>query len=149
MKKIIFIFFLFILSCSPWEVARLAGIGVEPFKTEGKVYTKIIHKDPATAYEQVLTIMGDLGANFYRGSPRKKFLIMTNFKPVFRQCSESTEVAVFFTEVKEKETKVEVSSLNHSLSEFVALELFKGLEGQEYRKVTARELKNAKEKKEE
>lgn len=123
------------------------GVGIEPFKTQGKVYTRTFDKDFFTTYNQTLEILGNLGATFYRGSRREGFIIMTNFNTVFVQCNDSTEVAVFFTEVEKGKTRVEVSSLNYSLSEFVARELFKGLEGKDYRKVTKEDLER--EKKEE
>lgn len=127
--KLIFIFvscFLF-LACSPLEVVRLFGAGTKPFKERGKVYTKVVNQDFVSAYDEVIKLFGQLKANFYRGSRREGFVVFTNLKVSFPQASESTELAVFLREAGPEKTRIEVSSLNYSLSEFVAKELFEKL----------------------
>ena len=120
----IFIFSFFCLACSPFEVVRLFGAGTRPFKEKGKIYTKTINKSFFESYDSVVDSFGQMQANFYRGSRRDGFIIFTNFNLSFPQANESTEVAVFLRELGPENTQIEVSSLNHSLSEFVAKELF-------------------------
>ncbi|MDD3295734.1 MAG: hypothetical protein PHU64_00045 [Candidatus Omnitrophica bacterium] len=123
-KKCAFIVFLFFLGCSPVEISRLFGVGTAPFKTEGKIYSFTCNQDIFTCYNEIEEGLKSLKVDFYRGSRRKNFIIATNFNRVFPSCSSSTEVAVFFTETGKLKTKVEVSSLNHNLSEFAAAALW-------------------------
>lgn len=124
----ILIFSFLCLACSPLEVARLFGAGVKPFREKGKVYSKTINRDFSSSYEAVVEAFGQMQASFYRGSRREGFIIFTHFTVSFPQASESTEVAVFLRESGPDKTQIEVSSLNYSLSEFVAKELFEKLE---------------------
>ena len=116
------------MACSPLEVVRLFGVGTRPFKQKGKVHIKAVNKDFSSAYTEVVSIFGQMKANLYRGSRRDGFIIFTNLSIAFPQASESTEVAVFLRECGPEDTRVGVSSLNHSLSDFVAEELFRKLE---------------------
>lgn len=120
-------FSFFCLACSPLEVVRLFGIGTKPFYRQGKVYTKTIDKDFFSSYDQVVKFFGQIQASYYRGSRREGFIVFTNLHVIFPQANQSTELAVFLQELETKKTKVEVSSLNHSLVTFVAEELFKKL----------------------
>ena len=129
MRKIVLIFLLFSLSCSPLEISRVAGIGTRPFKTQGKVHKKILNTDFFSTYERVKDDFIKMGAQLYRGSREKAFIIATNFDSVFKQCSSSTEVAVFFKELSAGRTEVEISSLNYSLADFIADKLFNGIPG--------------------
>ena len=80
------------------------------------------------AYDAVIDSFGQMKANFYRGSLKEGFVIFTNFNVSFPQASESTEVAVFLVESGPDNTEIQVSSLNYSLSDFVAKELFERLD---------------------
>jgi len=126
-RIVIVILALFFLACSPLEVVRLFGAGTKPFKEKGKTYRKLIDKNFVLAYDEVIDYFGQLKANFYRGSRKEGFVIFTNLIVSFPQASESTEVVVFLTESGPKNTQIEVSSLNYSLSEFVAKGLFEKL----------------------
>ena len=127
-KRIIVVFLLFFLGCSPLEISRLLGAGTRPFKEQGKVYAKIFDSDFFSCYEQITRDLKEMQTSFYRGSREQSFIVVTHFNGVFAQCSEATEVAIFFTEVDKVKTKVEVTSLNYSLAEFVASKLFDDLE---------------------
>ena len=124
MKRIILVFLLFSLGCSPLELSRLVGVGTRCFREQGKVYSKVFDTDFFSCYAQITQRLKEMGASPYRGSRKKGFLVAANFTKVFPQCSESTEVAIFFTELESLKTQVEVASLNYSLAEFIALELF-------------------------
>ena len=143
MKRIIVIFLLFFLGCSPLEISRLLGAGTRPFKEQGKVYTKIFDIDFFSCYEQLTRDLKEMQTSFCRGGRKQGFIVATHFNGVFAQCSEATEVAIFFTplektvredsltgftELDKVNTKVEVTSLNYALAEFVALKLFNDLE---------------------
>jgi len=124
MKIILLIFLLFCISCAPLEVSRLLGVGTRPFKEQGKVYSKVFDKDFFSCYAHITKRLKKMGVSFYRGRKKKNFLITTGFNSIFSQCSESTEVAIFFTEIENLKTRVEVASLNYSLSEFAASKIF-------------------------
>ena len=124
MKKIFFIFLLFFVGCSPLEISRLFGAGLRPFRERGKIYTKAFDEDLSSCYGRIAQKLREMEASFYRGSQEEGFLVVTNFVKVFPQCNTSTEVAIFFTELENFKTRVEVASLNYLLAEFIASEFF-------------------------
>ncbi len=128
MKSLLIVSLLFLLSCSPGEIARLAGVGLDPFKSQGKVYSQTFAKDIAYCYQKSWqALRGKMQADIYRYGKDSSFIVAINFHRTFQQCNSSTEAAVFFTKTSQAETKVEVASLNYSLSEFVASNIFEAL----------------------
>ncbi|MCF7871152.1 MAG: hypothetical protein K9L95_03295 [Candidatus Omnitrophica bacterium] len=129
MKYIILVIFLSLSfsGCFPYETARLAGIGVRPFKTKGKIYSQNFEKDIADCYHKVEKIIKGLEAIPYRGSLNKGFIISFGYTNVFPSANHSTEVAVFFNWLNENKTKVEVSSLNYNLAKFISEKIFQKL----------------------
>ena len=125
---ILIVCFCFSCGCGRVELFRLAGIGIRPFKEHGKSYSKSFPIGYSECYAKVLSILQEMGAKVYRGSAKKGFLVAVHFSDVFLQCNDTTEVAVFFSQGYNR-TSVEVVSLNHALSEFVAGRLFPELEG--------------------
>ncbi len=139
MKKIFLIFLLFFLSCSPLELSRLFGAGLRRFREGGKVYTKAFDMDLASGYGRITQELKEMEASFYRGSQEEGFLVVTHFIKVFPQCNESTEVAIFFTELESFKTQVEVASLNYSLAEFAASKIFNCLEDKKIEDINSEE----------
>jgi hypothetical protein len=131
MKRLILVFILFLLSCAPAEFARLMGVGLKPFKEQGKVYSKDIDKNKSYCYQRVKDLTKGMQAQVYRRSKSEDFIVAIGFNAAFKQCNSSTEVAIFFTELDSGQTKVEVASLNYSLAEFIAPKLFEGIEKEE------------------
>ncbi|MBN3039603.1 MAG: hypothetical protein JW867_00575 [Candidatus Omnitrophica bacterium] len=131
MKKIFFYLLIlsFLIGCSPRETARVLGIGVSPFKTSGKIHSKVVDKDIFTAYRDTERLLRDLTATPYRGSASKGFMVVRDFSFSYGgRCPDSTEVAVFFEEVDATKTQIQVSSLNYGLSDFVAEKIFEGVQ---------------------
>lgn len=130
------IFFIFVCAsvlvisgCSPQETARILGVGVSRFKQAGKTHSTVIDKDLFSIFNKTVEIFNSMGATVYRQSVRGGYIIASNFSESYEgRCIPSTEVAVFFREVELTKTQVEVSSLNFSLSEFVAQQLFAQLQ---------------------
>ena len=141
MKRIIFVYFLFFLGCSPFEFSRLLGAGTKVFKEQGKVYSKTFDKDFFSCYKQITRGLKEMNASAYRGSRKQGFLVVNGFNQAFIQCDRATEVAIFFIESDKLKTKVEVVSFNYSLAEFVASKLFGSLEGEEQTQSTEGEIK--------
>ncbi len=128
-KYIIFLISLlfFVSGCSPYEIARLTGIGVKPFRTKGKIYSQDFNKTIIDCYHQVEGFIEKLEAISYRGSPSKGFLVSFGYNKALPSVSHSTEVAIFFNWLDENKTKIEVSSLNYDLSKFVSEKIFQEL----------------------
>ena len=124
MKKIVLIFLLFCISCSPLEMSRILGVGTKPFREKGKVYTKDFNINFFASWEQIRNDLDEMGSRFYRGNHKKGFIVAIGFDSIFKQCNSSTEVAVFLKELEFGKTQVEVASLNHLLANFVASKLF-------------------------
>jgi len=123
-------FVILILSgCSPQETARLLGIGLTHFKASGKTYTQIIDQDFFSTYSRTIDILSAMEAVSYRKNRKRGYIVASNFSKSYGgRCIPSTEVAIFFSEVGSNRTKVEVSSLNFSLADFVSQQLFSQLQ---------------------
>lgn len=119
----------FLISCSPKETARVLGFNISGFRHNAKINTQIVDKDVFSTYNKTLAILAEMEAVVYRKSIRKGFIIATNFSRSYSgRCLDSTEVAIFFNEVERRKTKLEVSSLNFALADFVARQLFSRLD---------------------
>lgn len=134
MKKVInlLLLSLIIVGCSPIETARVLDLTVRPFKENGKIYSQDIAKDSYTCYQETIQTLKNMKATPLRGTPEKGFIVAIGFDKSFgKRCSDTTEVAVFFTPINFAKdtplTKVEVSALNYPLSKFVADRLFAAL----------------------
>lgn len=128
MKRASLIFLLIFISCSPLELSRLFGVGLKPFREKGKIYAQTFDTDLPFCYAEIIQKLKAMEVSSYRGSQREGFLVIKNFVKIFPQCSASTEVAIFFTQLESFKTQVEIASLNYSLAEFIASELFNDLE---------------------
>jgi hypothetical protein len=126
MRLFVYCFLVFcFLACSPAETARVLGFGVKPFKNNGKMHTQTIDQDFFTTYKQIETILREMSATIYRSSSKKGYIVANNFHTSFQdRCLSSTEVGIFLSEDGLDKTQVEISSLNFSLSDFVAEKIF-------------------------
>lgn len=124
---IIFVITFSFASCSPLETARLTGMSLKPFKTKGKIYSQTFEKDLSTCYKETEKIIKSFEALLYRGSLKKGFIVSMGYNQIFPSASYSTEVALFFTGVDKNKTKIQISSLNHNLSEFISEKIFQEL----------------------
>ncbi|MFH1505250.1 MAG: hypothetical protein ABIH08_07720 [Candidatus Omnitrophota bacterium] len=129
MNKFALIFILFFIGCSPLEFCRLLGTGTKVFREKGKIYSKNFDKDFSFSYDEVVKILRELGTNYSRGKKEKGFIIVTNFDDSYRFCTEATEIAVFFKEIEENKTQIEVACLNPSLAEYASTQIFNALDG--------------------
>ncbi|MFH1767778.1 MAG: hypothetical protein ABH858_01270 [Candidatus Omnitrophota bacterium] len=125
--------FILFPGCFPTETLRVLGVGGSEFKAKGKVFTKVFEEELIDCYNQTVNILKAMGARPYRGSVKKRFIVALGLRSIYKQrCLDTTEIAVFFKSLnRDKETpatQVEVTSLNHSLSEFIAQKLFEKLE---------------------
>ncbi|MFO8053487.1 MAG: hypothetical protein R6U54_05985 [Candidatus Omnitrophota bacterium] len=116
------------LGCSPYETARLTGLGIKPFKTKGDIYSQTFEKDLTTCYKEAEKIIENFEALLYRGSLKEGFIVSLGYNQIFPSASYATEVALFFNKIDENKTKIQISSLNHNLSEFISEKIFQELE---------------------
>ena len=117
------------IACSGQETRRLLGMGTDAFRQQGQTQAYTFNHSLDTCYERTLGFIKGLGATHYRGTKQKQFIVAMNFSDSFGQCHPATEVAIFFTALGENRTRVEISSLNHSLAEFVSEKLLETLGG--------------------
>lgn len=129
MKKRLILIFLMVIfsSCAPKEIERMFDLTLEPFKTQGKIYSKVFDLDKATTYQKTIDVLQSMRAIVYRRDPKKNFLVALNFERIYVHCNKTTEVAVFFSDQGSNKTKVEVSCLNYHLAKVAADSLFKEL----------------------
>ncbi|MDD3151043.1 MAG: hypothetical protein PHV68_09475 [Candidatus Gastranaerophilales bacterium] len=115
---------IFFTACSPLEISRLFGAGTKQFLKKGKINTQEFDLDYFSCYNKSYRALKDLGANIYRGSKNKGYLVAMDFTAEFKQSNQSTEVALFFEEISKNKTRLKVASLNSKLSDFAAKRIF-------------------------
>lgn len=137
MRKILLLIFIGMIfaNCSPIETARVLDLTLKPFRDHGKIYSEDIPKDIYTCYQETTQTLKEMSAIPLRGTVEKRFLVAIGFDKSFgTRCSDTTEVAIFFTPINFGKdtplTKIEVSSLNYPLSKFAAEKLFAALKGE-------------------
>ncbi len=115
----------FLFSCSPFETARVLGFGLKSLKDNGKTHVQTIDKDFFTTYKETNYILQEMQAIVIRKSRKRGYIVANNFNRSFdERCLSSTEVGIFLSEDGLSKTQVKISSLNFSLSDFVAEKIF-------------------------
>ncbi|MDD5441662.1 MAG: hypothetical protein PHZ27_05595 [Candidatus Omnitrophica bacterium] len=124
MKFIYILFTILFIGCSPLEFSRLLGTGTQTFKTKGKIYKETITADFDSCYILTKNLLNSHNITIVREDYVTGYIIANNFKHIFPQSTEATEVAFFFSEPDDNTTIIEISSLNYNLAEHVAKKTF-------------------------
>ena len=102
------------------------GTPIKTLQQEKIKYTKVVDKDIDYCYKNTLDLLKDWKAVVY-DKKDKLYIAAICFNKVFNNCIDTTEVAFFFKEIEANKTEIEVSSLNHRLSNFASQKLFEHL----------------------
>ena len=102
------------------------GASIQTLRQEKIKYSKVLDKDVNYCYKNTLDVLVTWQAVIYEKKDRQ-YIAASSFNKVFNNCIDTTEVAFFFKEAETGKTEIEVSSLNHRLSEFAAQKLFEHL----------------------
>jgi len=93
-------------------------------------HSKIFDKDAGYCYQKSLDVLKKWNADVFQ-TKTGTYIIAMKLDNVFNSCINTTEVGIFFKESEPGKTQVDVASLNYSLSQFVADNLFKYIENPE------------------
>ncbi len=99
-----------------------AGISTKVLEDNRKgAIAKPFNYDSGTCYKKAREILADLGTYIYAQDKKKKMIA------IYLSEEDTTPVGIFFTEINEKLTQVEVSSPSTYAKEYIAPRLFAGL----------------------
>jgi len=90
-------------------------------------HTKVFDKDIPSCRELTKQALTKWSAIIFQ-ERRNDYIVAMEFDSVFKNCVNTTELGIFFTEVAPNKTEIKITSLNNSLSEFVAGNLFNYIE---------------------
>lgn len=129
--KLVLIFLLVsIFSCSPIEMGkRIAGTSIEALEKEKEGrFSRISPQNLPDSYAFTVNILKSRYICIYLENEEEGYLVAMGFDRIFPRCINTTEVAFFFKEVDENQTRIDVVSFNRELAQFVSRLLFEKLE---------------------
>ena len=112
--------------------ALLAGCAVFGSDVQGlseikDAHTQVFDKDLSRCYELTAQALKKWNAVIFQ-EYKDGYIVATELEGVFRSCINTTELGIFFNETAPHKTEVKVTSLNYSLSRFIAPKLFDYIE---------------------
>ncbi len=103
------------------------GADVQGLSEVKEAHAKIFDKDVSGCYRLATEALHKWGAVRFQRY-KDNYIIAMEFEGVFRGCTNTTELGIFFTETEPHKTEVKVTSLNYSLSQLISQKLFEYIE---------------------
>ena len=105
----------------------LFGSGVQGLRAIKEAHMKVFDKDPASCYELTAKALSNWKAVIFQYR-KNDYIVAMEFESVFKNCINTTELGIFFTQTAPNKTEVKVTSLNYNLSRFISRNLFNYIE---------------------
>jgi hypothetical protein len=115
--------------CSPLEgTKKILGISTEALETHDVRFSSTFDMPAKECFSKTETfIKNEMQARIFLKEETRKHIVALDFRKAFPNCLEMTEVGFFFYPEDPNKTKIDVVSLNSTLSSFAADELRKYL----------------------
>ncbi|MEA3485378.1 MAG: hypothetical protein U9R03_01580 [Candidatus Aerophobetes bacterium] len=130
-KVIIGILILFLVfgHTDPVEVTKqIIGISTKSLEKEqpgGE--SKVFDCNYNFCYEETLEVLKEMGVYVFLENKKEHSIIAMNFDKIFKKCINTTEVGIFFKEMENEQTKIDVTCANPNLVKFASEEIFSRL----------------------
>jgi len=130
-KVIIGILILFLIfgHTDPVEVTKqIMGVSIKSLKEEqigGE--SKVFNYDYNFCYEKTLEVLREMGVYVFQKNKGEHYIVAMNFDKIFKKCINTTEVGIFFEEMENKRTKIDITCGNLHLVKFASEEIFSRL----------------------
>jgi hypothetical protein len=123
------VFVVFLASCSVLDYPlRAFGISISKFKTERvEKFSEIFKMSKKDCFEKTLNVIKSLEGRITHKSFRMGYVVAFGFAKSFNYCLNSTEVAVFISEVGKYGVKVELISDSRLLGSEMSVKFFEML----------------------
>ena len=113
-------------------IASLSGCAVFLADVPGlwkikQAHTKAFDKDIGNCYDLTIKAFSEWGAVAFQ-QRQDDYIVGMKFENLFKSCTDTTEVGIFFTGIAPHKTEVKVASLNYNLSRVVSQKLFDYIE---------------------
>jgi len=102
----------------------MMGITQWQLQHEKVKYSKSFEKDVQYCYRTTKDALDKWNASVWY-EQENCYIIAIKFNKIYKNCIDTTELGIFFKEEGPQKTQVEVSSMNHHLSQFVSEKLFR------------------------
>lgn len=114
----------------------VAGVSTKSLEEGRKnALTKIFDCDYNACFDKVKQVLGHTGSYIYAQDKKKQMIA------AYISEEDTTPVGIFFKQVEESKTQVEVSSMSTYGKELISSRLFKALENSQKRETEEREVK--------
>lgn len=109
--------------CAIWDYT----FSVRSLEKSKVKYSKIFEKDASYCYEKSLELLDKWGAVIFQ-KRAEQYIAAWGFSNIYKNCINTTELGIFFSQPGPDKTQVEVSSYNKRLSGYISEKLFKYIE---------------------
>lgn len=103
------------------------GSDVQGLRAIKEAHVQVFDKDPASCYGLTAKALAKWNAVMFQ-YVKNDYIVAMELESVFKNCINTTEVGIFFTQTAPNKTEVKVTSLNYNLSRFVSRNLFNYIE---------------------
>ena len=101
----------------------MLGITQSQLQHEKVKYSRAFDKDVQYCYQATKDALVKWDASVWY-EQAGCYIIAIKFNKIYKNCIDTTELGIFFKEEGPQKTQVEVSSMNHPLSQYVSEKLF-------------------------
>jgi len=107
----------------------IAGTYVnQPAEGTAGRYSKNFDLPYPVLFEKTEKALKDMGVSIRYKNEKKRTIMAWYFDDIYDNCIDTTKVSVFFKEIEQDKTKVDVACGNYGLAKFASSRLFKSLE---------------------
>ena len=78
-------------------------------------------------YQDVQDVLKDMDVLIFHRDKRRKMISAMYFDKIYKNCIDTTEVGIFFKEIEQDKTQVDVACGNYDLAEFASEKIYLGL----------------------
>lgn len=127
-KVIIYILILFLIfgHIDPMELTeQIIGISTKSLEEEqiGRE-SKVFNCNYNFCYDKTLEVLKEMKVYVFLKNKKEHYIVAMNFDKIFKKCINTTEVGIFFKEMENKQTKIDITCDNLNLSKFASNEIF-------------------------
>jgi len=124
----ILILFLILGHIGPVELTKqIVGVSTKSLEEEQPGESKVFNYDCNSCYEKTLEVLKEMGVDVFQKNKGEHYIVAMNFNKLFKKCIDTTEVGIFFKEMENKQTKIDITCGNLSLAKFASEEIFSRL----------------------
>ena len=100
----------------------------QPKEGEEGNYGRVFVCSYPECYQMSQEVLKDMGVLIFYKNEKEHYISAMYFDRIYNKCIDTTEVGIFFKEIDENATQINVACGNYGLAEFAADRIFSGLD---------------------